>query len=65
MTHETKQCPKCGGTDFGKGMQHGYGVIMPKGKMLGSPVEHLICPVCGLILESYVTKPSRFKDAWF
>ncbi|MFO1444679.1 transcription initiation factor TFIIIB [Bacillus sp. Bva_UNVM-123] len=57
-----KECSKCGGTELGKGLLNGYANMIPKGKILGSSIESIICTDCGYIIESYVTKPSRFKD---
>lgn len=60
------ECPKCEGKELGKGSQHGYGTIIPDNKMsFGSPVEHIICTGCGYIIESYVTKPEKFKGTIF
>ncbi|QHE51722.1 transcription initiation factor TFIIIB [Pontibacillus sp. HMF3514] len=57
------ECPKCGGTDLGKGKHGGYAVMTPVDKKfsLGSDVEYIICTGCGFIIESYVTKPEKFK----
>ncbi|RSD28403.1 transcription initiation factor TFIIIB [Mesobacillus subterraneus] len=58
----TKECPKCGGTDLGRGKHNGYGVMYPDGKMsLGSEVLYIICTTCGYVIESYVRKPEKFK----
>jgi len=57
------ECPKCGEKELGLGTQNGYAVIYPKGVMsFGSNIEHLICTECGLIIESYVVKPDKFKN---
>lgn len=57
------QCPKCGGNELGIGTQSGYATVVPKGVMsFGSTLEFLICTECGLIIESYVTKPDKFKN---
>nr|WP_276519765.1 transcription initiation factor TFIIIB [Bacillus infantis] len=51
---------------MGKGFQNGYAVIRPENKMsFGTPVEHIICTGCGYIIESYVTKPKKFKGTIF
>ncbi|SIT88254.1 transcription initiation factor TFIIIB [Edaphobacillus lindanitolerans] len=58
---ETK-CPKCGGTELGKGKQSGYAMMAPVKKMsFGSNIEYILCTECGYIIESYVTKPEKFK----
>ncbi|BCB04148.1 transcription initiation factor TFIIIB [Bacillus sp. KH172YL63] len=64
MEEQTARCPKCGGTDLGKGMHSGYAVMSPVNKKLsfGSEIEHILCTDCGFIIESYVTKPQKFKD---
>ncbi|MEN8698086.1 transcription initiation factor TFIIIB [Bacillus infantis] len=60
------ECPKCGEKELGKGTQNGYAVIRPENKMsFGTPVEHIICTGCGYIIESYVTKPAKFKGTIF
>ncbi len=58
-----KECPKCGGTDIGKGKQAGYAVMYPENKVvsLGSDIIHVICTDCGFMIESYVKKPEKFK----
>lgn len=56
------ECPKCGGKELGKGKHSGYSVINPFKKMrFGSDAVYIICTDCGFIIESYVTKPERFK----
>ncbi|WP_449536334.1 transcription initiation factor TFIIIB [Ferdinandcohnia sp. Marseille-Q9671] len=56
------ECPKCGGNELGRGKQSGYAAMYPENKMsLGSEVEYIICTECGLIIESYVRKPEKFK----
>lgn len=61
-TAQLKQCPKCGGVELGRGKHSGMGSVYPYGKMgLTSEVEILLCTDCGFIIESYVTKPKRFK----
>ncbi|WLR54730.1 transcription initiation factor TFIIIB [Mesobacillus subterraneus] len=59
-----KQCPKCGGTEIGKGKQAGYAVMHPENRVmsLGSEILHIICTNCGFIIESYVRKPEKFKQ---
>lgn len=60
------ECPKCGEKELGKGRQNGYAAISPENKMsFGSTVEHIICTGCGYIIESYVTKPEKFKGTIF
>lgn len=62
MTNEIVQCPKCGCTEIGYGKQGGYATVNANGKLsLGSPIMFVICTDCGYIVESYVTKPNRFK----
>nr|WP_231784170.1 transcription initiation factor TFIIIB [Lentibacillus sp. JNUCC-1] len=60
------ECPKCGETELGRGKQTGMGTIIPNGKVsFGEEVEHLICSQCGLIIESYVKKPEKFKGTYY
>jgi hypothetical protein len=61
MTVQT--CPKCGGQELGKGKQNAYGHMYPVGRvsLFGTEIQHIICTSCGLIVESYVTDPERFK----
>lgn len=62
MAKKVTECPKCNNTELGKGKQTGMGVIIPYGKAsFGVEVEHIICSDCGLIIESYVKKPEKFK----
>jgi hypothetical protein len=64
-SNEVMQCPKCQGTELGKGKQRGYANITPSGKMgFNSEVVYTICTDCGYIIEGYVTKPRRFKDTF-
>ncbi|TMU87072.1 transcription initiation factor TFIIIB [Bacillus sp. BHET2] len=58
-------CPKCLGTDLGKGKHSGYAVMSPVNKKmsLGSDIEYILCTDCGYIIESYVTKPEKFKGS--
>lgn len=60
---QASKCPKCGSEELGKGKHSGYAVISPMNKMMsmGSDVEHILCTDCGFIIESYVTKPEKFK----
>lgn len=61
-TTEVKECPKCGGKRLGKGHQHSsYSVMYPSNKLsIGYDID-IICTECGLIIESYVEKPVKFK----
>ncbi|MFT4415042.1 transcription initiation factor TFIIIB [Fredinandcohnia humi] len=60
---KAKECPKCGSKAIGTGKQTGYSVMYPVNKMsLGSDIVFSICVSCGFIIESYVTKPEKFKD---
>lgn len=62
---KVKECPKCGETELGRGMHSGgYANMTPNGKLMGSPVEYIICTACGYIIESYVIKPKRFKGTF-
>ncbi|MDU9694009.1 transcription initiation factor TFIIIB [Priestia aryabhattai] len=60
------ECPKCGSKELGKGRQDSYAVVRPiyKRVSLGSAVEHIICTDCGLIIESYVKNPEKFKGSF-
>lgn len=65
-TAKVTECPKCGGTELGKGKHSGYGVMYPDNKMsLGSEIEYIICTECGFIIESYVKKPEKFKNTLY
>ena len=55
------ECPKCGGKELGKGKHSGYAAMYPSRMSFGSDVEYIICTTCGFIIESYVTKPEKFK----
>ncbi|WP_377889053.1 transcription initiation factor TFIIIB [Alkalihalobacillus sp. R86527] len=57
-------CPKCGGTELGKGKHSGYAVMSPMKKKLsfGSEIEYVLCTDCGFIIESYVKNPEKFKN---
>ncbi|WHY88164.1 transcription initiation factor TFIIIB [Neobacillus novalis] len=64
MTYSTRvtECPKCGGNELGKGKHSGYAAMSPESKMsFGSNIEYIICTDCGFIIESYVSKPAKFK----
>ncbi|UOQ45593.1 transcription initiation factor TFIIIB [Halobacillus salinarum] len=60
---EVINCPKCGSRELGKGKHSGYAVMVPSEKALslGSDIEYILCTDCGLIIESYVKKPEKFK----
>lgn len=62
-TYKATECPKCGSKELGKGVQDSYAVVRPlyKKVSLGSSIEHTICTDCGLIVESYVKHPKKFK----
>lgn len=64
MEKQSEQCPKCGCKEIGKGKQAGHALVLPNNKFfaMGSPIIHHICTQCGYVLESYVDKPSRFKE---
>lgn len=65
MAIEITKCPKCDEKELGKGKQTGMGAIIPNSKLsFGVDVEHIICPNCGFIIESYVKKPEKFKDTY-
>ncbi|WP_347860934.1 transcription initiation factor TFIIIB [Salimicrobium sp. PL1-032A] len=63
---EEMECPKCGGTELGKGKHSGYAVMSPVNKKMsmGSDIEYILCTDCGFIIESYVTKPQKFKGTF-
>lgn len=63
-TTKVEECPKCGTTELGKGRHSGYATLTPKGKVMGSNVEYIICTECGFIIESYVANPKRFKNTF-
>ena len=58
-----KECPKCGGTEFGKGKQRDYAALRHPTKIfsIGSAIMYVLCTDCGFIIESFVEKPERFK----
>ncbi|MFK7681865.1 transcription initiation factor TFIIIB [Priestia megaterium] len=59
------ECPKCGDTELGKGIQTGYGSMSPNKKIsVGSNIEYIICVRCGYIIEGYVTNPEKFKGTF-
>ncbi|AEI46298.1 hypothetical protein [Paenibacillus mucilaginosus] len=60
---EGKACPACGGTELAEGEQAGYSQMGHRGKPLkpGSPIVHVFCTDCGIIIQSYVSQPQRFK----
>ncbi|EST56160.1 transcription initiation factor TFIIIB [Brevibacillus panacihumi W25] len=64
MEKQSEQCPKCGCKEIGQGKQAGHAVVLPNNKFfaMGSQIIHHICTQCGYVLESYVDKPSRFKE---
>ena len=63
-TSKKFECPKCGGTEMGKGKNSGYSVIYPEGKVFGtgSDIEYILCTSCGFVVEQYVKKPEKFKQ---
>ncbi|UOQ86538.1 transcription initiation factor TFIIIB [Gracilibacillus salinarum] len=62
VENQASSCPKCGETELGIGKQNGYAAVVPVNKMsFGSDIEYLLCTNCGFIIESYVTKPDKFK----
>lgn len=59
---EVKECPYCGGTEFGEGYQRGYAKIVAGVFNLGGDnLYHIICMNCGSVVRSYVRYPDRFK----
>jgi len=64
MENQNEKCPKCGCVEIGRGKQSSHAVVTPLNKFfaIGSPLIHRICTNCGHVLESYVEKPSRFKE---
>jgi len=52
-TSKKFECPKCGGTEMGKGKNSGYSVIYPEGKVFGtgSDIEYILCTSCGFVVE--------------
>lgn len=64
MENLIDKCPKCRCTEIGRGRQAGHAIVAPFEKFfgLGSVLIHRICTNCGYVLESYVEKPSRFKE---
>jgi len=64
MENLIDKCPKCGCTEIGRGKQAGHAAVLPLGKFfaIGSTIIHRICIKCGYVIDSYVEKPSRFKE---
>lgn len=56
------ECPKCGSTEIGFGKQSGYAAMSTINKAsFGTAIEYVVCTDCGFIVESYVSKPEKFK----
>ena len=61
----TKVCPMCGCTEFGKGKSSPQGWIFPiNGTIFAKPSPAVleICTRCGYILSMRVTNPEGFKE---
>ncbi len=58
-----KECPICGGKEFGEGKLSGYTKMMPINKIIsnGSDMTADICLNCGHIVSMKVLKPEKFK----
>lgn len=57
-----KECPYCGGTEFGKGYQRGYANLFSGTfDLSGDNLHHIVCMNCGSIVRSYVKHPDKFK----
>lgn len=64
LSNRITECPNCGCRELGKGKQDGYATMYNANKVfsMGSKIFHSICTRCGLIVQSYVEKPERFKE---
>jgi len=59
----TTECPQCKSTEIGLGKQGGHANVHPANKLsIGTEVEHKVCTNCGLLIESYVKNPQKFKN---
>lgn len=59
---EVKDCPYCGGTEFGRGKQRGYAKLVTGAlDLAGDNLNHIICMNCGSVVRSYVEHPDKFK----
>ena len=58
-----KECPYCGGNDFGEGYQLAQGSIVKNlWAFKASKVTHIICKACGSIVHSRIEDPERFES---
>ena len=65
MAHpiQINQCPFCGGTEFVKGYQGGYGAVAGiTGLLTGQWLYHVICRNCGSVVHSYVDNPEKLLN---
>ena len=59
---EIKECPYCGGKDFGEGRQRGHAKLVTSTFALsGEDIYHKICMDCGSIVRSYIKNPANFR----
>lgn len=59
---EIKECPYCGGTEFGEGRQRGHAKLVTSTFALtGEDVYHTVCINCGSIVRSFIKGPENFK----
>lgn len=57
-----KECPNCGGRDFGEGYQRGHAKLVTSVfDLSGDNLNHLVCVNCGMVVASYVKHPERFN----
>lgn len=64
MTDEKKTCTNCGNDEFLKGVQQYQGQLFSEKGVFtnGSSITHVFCSQCGLITQSFVNKPKKFRD---
>lgn len=57
-----KECPYCGGNNFGEGYQLAQGSIVKSlWAFKASKVIHIICKDCGSIVHSRIEDPERLQ----
>lgn len=57
-----KICPSCGSSNIVGGYQiYAGGMFKKKFGTTGSPIEHMICSECGLIIESRICDIDMFR----
>lgn len=67
ITNEGNKCPYCGNEEMIEAIQGGTyaSITVLDNKLGGTPLYHLICRRCGVVVKSYVKDPEmllRRKD---